>query len=301
MTLHQLRVFVKVAELQSFTEAAKVLGLTQPSVSSLIQGLVDELRYELFERHGIKISLTPEGAVFVRRAHDALAIIDGTQEEIDGLHGLRQGSVVVGGSPIPAASFLPRAVQQFKKDHPGIQVVLKIQSNNSLERQLLDREMDLALLSGAPHSPLLRSEVYLEEQIIAIAPPQHPLAKKRGVTLRMLAKEPLISSDSGIQTRDMVEQRFARKGVAFTPTIQVSAQIGARDAIRNAVASGLGIGFIARCHVLADIDAGRVKVLKVPELNLKRVIYIVTHKSRQISAPVQAFKEFLRQNRESAA
>jgi DNA-binding transcriptional LysR family regulator len=283
MTLHQLRVFVKVAEVQSFTEAAKALGLTQPSVSSLIQGLVDELEYELFERHGIKISLTPEGAVFARRARDALAIIDGTKNEIDELHGLKKGTV-----------------QQFKKDHPGIQVVLKIQSNNSLERQLLEREIDLALLSGAPHSPLLRSEVYLEEQIVAIAPPHHPLARKRGVTLRMLAKEPLVASDSGIQTRDMVEQRFARKGVAFTAAIEVSGQIGARDAIRNAVANGLGIGFIAHCHVIGDVEAGRVKILNVPELNLKRVIYIVTHKNRQITPPVQAFKDFLRRHKEPA-
>jgi LysR family transcriptional regulator, low CO2-responsive transcriptional regulator len=300
MTLHQLRVFVKVAEMQSFTDAAKMLGLTQPSVSSLIQGLVDEVQYELFERHGIKISLTPEGTVFVRRARDALAIIDGTKEEIEELHGLKKGRVVVGGSPIPAASFLPVMVQKFKNEHPGVQVVLKIQSNSSLERQLLERELDLALVSWAPHSPLLRSESYLEEQIVAIAPPNHPLVRKRGVTLRMLAKEPLISSDSGIQTRDMVEQRFARKGVAFVPTIQISAQIGARDAIRNAVASGLGIGFIARCHVIADVEAGRVKILNVPELNLKRIIYIVTHRNRQMAPLVHAFKTFLHEHKEPA-
>lgn len=300
MTLHQLRVLVKVAEVQSFTEAAKALGLTQPSVSSLIQGLVDELKYELFERHGIKISLTAEGAVFVRRARDALAIIDGSSDEIDEIHGLRKGRLAVGGSPIPAASFLPLAVQEFKKSHPGVQVVLKIQSNSSLERELLDRELDLALVSLPPHSPVLRSELYIEEQIVAIAPPTHPLAKKRAVNLRMLAKEPLIASDSGIQTRDMVEQRFAQKGVPFVPAIQVSAAIGARDAIRNAVASGLGIGFIAHCHVASDVETGRVKILNVPELNLKRIIYIVTHKTRQASPLVKAFKDFLQDNKEPA-
>jgi DNA-binding transcriptional LysR family regulator len=115
----------------------------------------------------------------------------------------------------------------------------------------------------------------------------------------MLGKEPLVASDSGIGTRDMVEQRFARKGVPFVPTIQISAQIGARDAIRNAVASGLGIGFIAHCHVTADVEAGRVKILNVPELNLKRVIYIVTHKNRPVAPLVQAFKTFLQQNKEA--
>ncbi|HEX9444693.1 MAG TPA: LysR family transcriptional regulator [Candidatus Binatia bacterium] len=300
MTLHQLRVFVKVAEAQSFTEAAKALGLTQPSVSSLVQGLVDELKYELFERRGIRITLTPEGSVFLRRVREALAIIDGAGDEIDEIHGLRKGRVIVGGSPIPAASFLPKVVQRFKEAHPGIEVILKIQSNNSLEKQLLDGEIDLALLSWPTRSSLLRPELYLEEQIVAIAPPNHPLTKKRSVTLRLLSKEPLIASDAGIQTRDMVEQRFAQKAVAFAPAIQISAQLGARDAIRNAVASGLGIGFIARCHVAADIEAGRVRVLNVPELNLKRTIYIATHKNRQVSPLTRAFRDFLKRSKDAA-
>ena len=300
MTLHQLRVFVKVADVQSFTEAAKALGLTQPSVSSLIQGLVNELKYELFERRGIRISLTPEGSVFLRRARDALAIIDGAGAEIDEIHGLKKGRIIVGGSPIPATSFLPKVVQRFKEEHPGIDVVLKIQSNSSLEKQLLDGDIDLALLSWPTRSPLLRPELYLEEQIVAIAPPNHPLTKKRSVTLRLLSREPLITSDSGIQTRDMVEQRFAQKTVSFTPAIQISAQIGARDAIRNAVASGLGIGFIARCHVTADVEAGRVRVLNVPELNVRRTISIGTHKKRQVSPLTRAFRNFLRLSKDAA-
>lgn len=300
MTLHQLRVFVKVAELQSFTEAAKALGLTQPSVSSLIQGLVDELQYELFGRRGIRISLTPEGSVFVRRAREALAIIDGAGDEIDEIHGLKKGRLLLGGSPIPAASFLPKMVQRFKEAHPGVDVILKIQSNGNLEKRLLDGDIDLALLSWPNRSALLRAEMYVEEQIVAIAPPNHPLTKKHSVTLRLLSKEPLIASDSGIQTRDMVEQRFAQKTVAFAPAIQISAQIGGRDAIRNAVASGLGIGFIAHCHVAGDIEAGRVKVLNVPELNLKRTIYIVTHKHRQASPLTRAFRNFLKLGKDAA-
>jgi len=114
MTLHQLKVFAKVAELQSFTEAAKALRLTQPSVSSLVQGLARELRYKLFERHGLRIALTPEGKVLLRRAQEALAIIEDTKDEIDEIHGLKKGKIVVGGSPIPVASFLLKNVQDFK-------------------------------------------------------------------------------------------------------------------------------------------------------------------------------------------
>jgi DNA-binding transcriptional LysR family regulator len=146
MTLHQLRVFTKVAEVQSFTKAAKELRLTQPSVSSLVQGLVSELKYKLFERRGMKIALTPEGAVFLRRVGEALATIHGAQDEIDEIHGLKKGKIRVGGSALAAASFLPVAVQKFKQEHPGIDVCLKIERSRVLEKKLVEGDLDLAVL-----------------------------------------------------------------------------------------------------------------------------------------------------------
>jgi len=293
MTLHQLKVFAKVAELQSFTEAAKALRLSQPSVSSLVQGLVREFNYKLFERRGLKIALTPEGKVLLRRTQEALAVIEGTRDEIDEIHGLKKGRLSVGGCTLAAASFLPVTVQAFKKKYPGIEVTLMIQRSPSLEKKLLEGQLDLAILGFPPSSRLVVSKPYCDEEIVVIAPPNHPLSKKRSVSLEMLSKEPLITPEKGRSTREMVEQKFVEKRLPFVPVLEVGAEFGARDAIRNAVSNGLGIAFFAKCHALADVRAGRLKVLKVSNLDLKRTLYIAMHKNRQHSSIIQAFANFL--------
>jgi DNA-binding transcriptional LysR family regulator len=293
MTLHQLRVFVKVAELQSFTEAAKALRLTQPSVSSLVQDLVGELKYKLFERRGIKVFLTQEGTVFLRRTREALAIIEGTRDEIDEIQGLKKGKISIGGSTLAATSFLPVAVQAFKKQHAGIEVVLKIQRSAMLEKKLLDGELDLAILGAAPRSPLLIGTPYRDEEIVVIAPPKHPLTKRRSVSLESLSREPFITPEKGMRIREMVEQRFIEKRLPFVSALEVGSEFGARDAIKSAVANGLGIAFFAKSHAAVDVSAGRLKVLKVPELNLKRSLHIVIHKNRQNSPLIQTFSRFL--------
>lgn len=234
--------------------------------------------------------------MLLRRAREALAIIDETKDEIAEIHGLKKGKLVVGGSALAAASFLPVAVQAFKKENPGVEVILKIQKTEDLEKSLSEGQLDIAIAGWPLRSPSLVGKPYLEEEIVVIAPPRHPLTKKRFVSLKTLAKEPLIAPERGIRTRELIEQLFVQKAIPFVPLVEISAQTGARDTIRSAVAGGLGIGFVAKCHATGDIKAGRVKLLKVPELNLKRTMYIVIHKKRQGSPLTQAFSNFLRRN-----
>lgn len=287
-----------VAKLKSFTLAGENLRLRQPSVSLLIQGLQRELEVKLFERLGNKVHLTTAGEALLHDVEAILSRVEGIKERMDEIKGLKKGRVSIGGGPIPAASFLPLTVQRFKKKYPGIEVALKVQSSDRMEKELLEGELDLALLSWFPGSPVLHAEPYREEEVVVIAPPKHPLTKKRSVSLELLSKEPLIAPEKGIRTREMIEQIFARKAVPFAPLIEIGTEFGVRDAVRAAVASGLGIGFIAKCHVMGDIKAGHLSVLKVPEFNLKRTIYIVTHRNRLTSSLVKAFRDFLKSEKD---
>lgn len=297
MTLHQLKVFATVAKLRNFTQAAETLDIRQPSVSLLVKGLERELQVKLFERLGNKVHLTTAGEALLHDVEAILSRVEGIKERMDEIRGLKKVRIRVGGSALAAASFLPVAVEKFKKEHQGIEVILKIQRTEDLEKGLLEGELDIAIAGWPLRSPLLLAEPYLEEEMVAIAPPRHPLTRKRFVSLKTLAQEPLIAPERGIRTRELLEQRFAQKAIPFAPLVEFSAQTGARDTIRSAVAGGLGIGFVAKCHATGDIKAGRVKLLKVPELNLKRTMYIVIHKSRQASSLAQAFRDFLRRSK----
>ena len=293
MTFHQLKVFVTVAKLRNFTLAAQTLHVRQPSVSILMQGLQRELEVRLFERLGTKVHLTRAGEELVHRAERILAEVEGIKEGMEEIKGLKKGKLTVGGSAIAAASFLPVAVQTFKKNHPGVDVTLTVQRSENLHKKLLDGDLDLALLARVPHSPLLLGEPYRDEEVVVIAPPNHPLAKKRSVSLENLSKESLIAYEKGNSIRDMVDRRFAKTGLLIKYALEINLQLGSRDAIRGAVANGLGISFLSKSYVLSDIKARRLKILRVPELQLKRTIYITIHKNRQSSSHVQAFIDIL--------
>lgn len=296
MTLYQLEVFALVAKSQSFTKAGKELHVGQPSISALMTGLQKELGVKLFERLGVKNQLTDAGKRFFQKTQNILALIQDAKEEMDEVKGLKKGKLRVGGSPLAAASFLPMVVQTFKKDYPGIEVVLTFQTHDNLETMLLDGELDFAIMNRTPHSPLLSSEPYREEEIVVIAPPKHPLAKKKAVPLKLLAKEPWIVYTKGTAVRDMLESKFFKMGLSLTPALEVEVQVGARDAIKSAVAGGMGIGVLSKWHVSSDVKAKRLKLLKVPGLGLKQPLYLIFHKTRQGSALIQAFADFLRRH-----
>jgi len=286
MTLHQLKVFVAVAKFKSFSLAGEELRLHQPSVSIAIRGLERGLEVKLFETLGRKVRLTRAGEEMLRISEEILPKLGGIKERLAEVEGLKKGKIKVGGSALAAATFLPVAVQRFKQEHLGIEVCLKIERSYVLEKQLLEGDLDLAILGWQPRSALLMAEPYLEEETVVIAAPSHPLARKRLVSLELLAKEPLVISERGNVLYDLVEQKFSEKGLCFKPTLEINVQVGGRDAIKRVVADGLAIGFLSKCHTLLEVKAGQLKVLNVPELNLKRIMYITVHK-RKAGFPLQ--------------
>jgi DNA-binding transcriptional LysR family regulator len=293
MTLWQLKAFATVAKEGSFTKAGKVLTISQPSVSALVIGLQKELKVKLFEKLGTKPHLTEAGRRLLKLVETTLATIDKIPDEMDQVKGLKKGRLAVGGSGFAGSTLLPMAVQAFKKDFPSIEVSVMIQPSIVLEENLLNGELDLGLLGIPPKSPLITTKPFREERIVIIAPPNHPLAKKRSVPFALVAKEPIMIEQRGGGTiRNMVESLFAKNGFDFAPALKIDAIFGSRDAIKSAVASGLGIGFLPEHQVTFDIEAGRLKVLKVPGINLKRTMYLAFHKRRQ-NPVVQTFINFL--------
>ncbi|HEY3302954.1 MAG TPA: LysR family transcriptional regulator [Candidatus Binatia bacterium] len=293
MTLWQLKVFSTVAKTGSFTKAAKALQITQPSTTTLVQSLSRELGVKLFEKLGIKIHVTSAGEEALRYAHQILGKEDEFRRSMEEFNVLKKGTLRIGGSVVAGASFLPAAIQQFKEEHPDFEVALKIERSDDLEKMLLEGELDVAIMGFAPRSRLVAGKALREEEVVVICPPNHPFTTKRAVPLKLLAAERLISAEKGILLRDLVEQKFIERGLSFVPSLQVNLDIGSRDVVRNAVASGLGIGFLSKCLVVNDVAAGRIKILNVPELKLKRIMYLAVHKNRQHSALMKSFTDHL--------
>ncbi len=155
MTIKQLKVFIRVAKLKSFTQTSKSLNISQPSVTIIIQHLQRELGTKLFDRLGNKIQLTRAGEELVGMAEEILARLAGMKERVDEISGARKGRLIIGGSLLPGYSFLPLAVHKFSRQHPGIDVSLKVEGSSFIEKALLEGEIDIAIVSRVPQSSLL--------------------------------------------------------------------------------------------------------------------------------------------------
>lgn len=293
MTLHQLKVFTTVAKLGSFTEAGRTLRIGQPSVTALVGSLSRELGVKLFEKFGVRSRLTGFGEEWLRLSEEILGKVEEARQRMAEVSGLKRGKILVGGSSSAASSFLPAAVQAFKERQAGIEVLLKIERSEILERKLLEGEIDAAVMGQPPRSPLLKAQPFRDEEIVAIAWPKHPLARLRVVPLRAIANQALVANATGSTVRRLVQRRFDEKRLPFVPVLEVTDHMSG-EAIKSAVASGLGIGFITKCHVLGDIEARRVVALRTPDLKLKRTMYLVIHRKQERSLLIRTFVEFLK-------
>ncbi len=297
MTLWQLKAFATVAREGSFTKAGKVLNIAQPSVSALVIDLQKELKVKLFEKLGVRAHLTEAGRRVSQLVESALAMIEKIPEEIEQVAGLKKGRLAVGGSGFAGGTVLPMAVQAFKKAFPSIEVRLMIQHTSVLEEKLLNGELDVALMSRSSKAPLLIVEPYREEEIVAVASPNHFLARRKSIPLELLAQEAIVSDGKESFTRQIVEPFFLRKKLPFMPALEINVLYGSRDAIKTAVANGLGIAFLAKHHVTRDVQVGRLRILKIPDFKLKRVMYLAFHRHRE-NPSIQIFIDFLKNYQE---
>src|SRR5262245_42474277 len=198
MELHQLRYFVTVVREGTFTKAADRLYITQPSLSEQIRKLETELGGQLFQRLGRRLALTSAGEAFLPHAEQALVEVDQARARVEEVQGLRLGRLSIGVLPSVAARLLPPFVAEFRRRHPGVEVVLR-EGNASadLEQLVHDGALDLAVVRLPARRADLADHVMIREPLVLVAAPGHRLADARSVALAELADEPFVATRPG--------------------------------------------------------------------------------------------------------
>ena len=207
MTLHQLRIFLAVARLRSFTTAAYELHLSQPDVSLHIRELEEEIGLNLFERVGRKIHPTQAGELLKERADRIFAQLRETEQAMAEIKGLVRGSLLIGASTTPGMYLLPQALSNFRRRFPGINVQMKIANTEEIERSVRGMEVDIGFTGGVlTPSKELKVETYIEDELVLILPPKHPFAKKKKILVSDLNEATFILREPGSATRQVFEQ-----------------------------------------------------------------------------------------------
>lgn len=292
ITFRQLQVFRTVCETRSYSRAADEMALTQPAVSLQIRQLEELVGQPLFEYLGKKLYLTDAAEVLLRASSDIFGRLDVLDMQLSDLRGSLQGqlSLAVESS---AKYITPHLFAAFRRVHPEVSLDLVVLNHAQAVKRLSVSRDDLLIMSQVPTDMNLEFLPFLDNPIIAVAPPDHPLSRAALLSLQDLTPWPLLIREPGSGTRKAIEDYLKQKRAHFAQTLQVASM----DALRESVVAGLGLAFLPRHAVRMELASRMLCELPVAELPLYRSWCVVHPRSKRLSPVAQAFFNFIRTER----
>jgi DNA-binding transcriptional LysR family regulator len=288
LTLRQFRVFEAVARHLSFSKAAAELHLSQPAVSMQVRGIEVILGLPLTEQIGKKIYLTDAGREVLHASQAITARLDDLQHNLAQLRGVESGSLKLAVTATVNAVATGILVG-FRGRHPGVAIHLNVSNRAAVLDLLANNSIDLAIMGQVPEGLDLEATRFMDNPLVVIAPPGHPLARKRRIPLEQVAAEPFLVREAGSGTRGAMERFFAARGLE----IQSSMEMSSNEAIRQAVQAGLGLGVLSLQTLELELALQRLAVLNVEGFPIMRDWYVVHRADKRLSPVAQAFKQFV--------
>ncbi len=289
LNLHRLRVFHAVARRQSYSRAAEDLHISQPAVSKHVLDLEEELGAKLFHRLGRRIVLTEAGRLMADYAQRIFVLADEARRALGELEGLERGRLALGASSTPGNYLLPRVLAAFCARYPRLEVSLDILASHDVVDRILRQDLDLGFV-GATFDAELHVQPYVEDELVLVLRPGHPLASVRTIPRRGAGEGDLhpprrrIGNPHGCRGRTQGSRHHHPAPL----------ELRSVEAVKQAVAAGLGISFISRYAVTLEV---RHKVLVVAadlHLRFPRPLVMICRKDARLSPAALAFAASVR-------
>lgn len=292
VTLRQLRAFEAVARLRSFSRAAEELHVTQPTISKQIRLLHEAVGLPLLEQIGKKVFLTQAGQELQATCGDWLATWSRFEQTIADLKGMKQGRLSI-ATVTTGKYFMPRVLGPFCTQYPGIEIAMEVVNRDRLIERLDRNRDDLYVMGVPPDDRAIESEPLMENPLVVIAPTEHPLARMRDIPFERLAEERFLVRERGSGTRITLEGLFRERGIA----LQIRMELGSNEAIKQAVAGGLGLAILSRSTLQPETSLSELVILDVQGFPIARHWYLVRPKGKPLSVVAATFLDFLREHR----
>ena len=285
----QLRAFHAVACESSFSKAAEKLRLTQPALSVQVRALEQMYGVQLFDRTGPVVRLTSLGRSLFALTHKLHDIESDVQELLAGSQRLETGQLrLAAGGPYVVMGL----IAEFARRYPNIEIVVSFGNTDQVWRELLERQADVVVLTGAPEDERAFAIPVAHQRIVVIMPRDHHLAKHGRIALRALEGEEVILREDHSYTQQIVDQVLTRAAVRVRPVLR----LGSREAVHEAVAEGLGIGFVLDRETGQDNRLASALLSDTAAVGLDSVVCLKRQANRQV---VRAFLDVARDVRET--
>lgn len=286
MTLRQLELFLAITDQRSFSRGAEAVHLVQSTASQHIRCLEEELNIRLFDRSKRGVQLTEAGRLF---AEHARRICDAYQDALLSMRrfqGAEEAILRVGASTIPAACLVPDLLGRLATVHPGIRLEL-VQADTREALSLLQADsIELAVVGGRLDGERIEYQPVGEAQIVLVGRAGDPPVIDDACT--DLARLPLIMREPGSGTRQVVDAALLKAGIRLRE-LRIVAQLGSSEAVRRAVLSGAGYGFVSSLAVERELADGSLIAIAIPGLQIQQQFYLAKRRGRTVSPAAEAF------------
>jgi DNA-binding transcriptional LysR family regulator len=294
ITLRQLRIFEAVARYASISRAATELHLTQPAVSMQVKQLEDQIGLPLIDQIGKRLCLTEAGMELCRHAGRITAQVVELNSAMDQFRGLERGVLRL-AVVSTAIYFLPRLIAAFSRQHPGVRISLQVVNRDAVLTAMADHQADLGVTGQPPEHADITAHHFMDNPLVVIAAPGHPLAEAGTIPLGLLEQETLLLREPGSGTRAMIERHFAANKLAYRPGCELSSN----EALKQAVQAGLGIGIVPAQTLELELETRRLAVLPVQGFPILRKWFILQRRDKRPSSATEAFRALLLSEREN--
>jgi len=293
LNLNLLRSFYAVAEAGSVSQAARSGYISQPALSKAVRELEKSVGIPLIERSPRGVKLTEAGKTLHAHAKALFSQEREAEEALSAHRNLETGTLRIGASTTLTTYVLPPMLAQFRKLEPHLHFKTLRGNTREIEELLSAYELDVALIEGPSHHPLVQAQPWSEDELVCVCAPDHPLAQQENVWPLQLKDFDWIVREEGSGTREVVENVF--RPYHLPP--QDALEVGGAEAMKQAIAAGLGIGIVSRVGAADQIALGKLVVVRLAEMELRRPFYLLRLKGRPLSPAATAFEKFLKEHR----
>lgn len=288
LTIKQLKTLDAVARHLNFSRAADTLYLSQPAVSMQIKQLEDSIGMPLLEKQGKRLFLTEAGREVLHYSRAILQQLQEMESVLDEMKGLEHGQLAI--AVVSTANyFMPQLLAKFIREHPKINLSLSVANRDAVIRQLTDNIADLAIMGQPPDEADMIAQPFMDNPLVVIAAPDHPLAKQKKILPKQLAKETFVLRERGSGTRGVVERFFTSHRLPLPAHLEMDTN----EAIKQSVNARIGIGIISRHGIELELETKRLCILDAVGFPIGRHWHIVHRKNKRLSVAARAFQDFL--------
>jgi len=300
ITIQQLESLVHLVAERNFSRAARKMMLTQPSLSKHIKNLEEAAGTKLVNREGSGISLTPEGKLLFEFARKVLYLREDVKERMVRLQDRSSGSIRISASTLPATYILPYILSRFQKSYPQIQTFVQSANSEDAIDMVLQQQSEMGFIGKKPHSKKLHSEPLWQDRLILAVPADHHWTGAAAVSVKDLLEAPFVMREKGSATREILGEFLSEHAGIDLNQLNVVAEMGSSEAVKEAVIAGLGISVLSLHAVKRELVQGIIVEIPIQGWRIVRQVYLIYRHQLGIMRHHQLFLDYVRESRASA-